>query len=195
VTMMKKYINPIMALLVVIIFFISVPAAYAGDLHVNDYSFIRKLLLQPDPDFEPFIGSELCDAFIWLIDNDNTPQRDRIVDHAISFFRYTEDERAVPYLIQYLDEYPMDCLYNLGYFSTPESCRALLDYVNDDDLFNRRFAIEALGKLDFTVSDDMWDLRDDVIKALNKRSMVEKEDFILKILNDSVIAIQSQVIE
>jgi HEAT repeat protein len=168
--------------------------SFAGDLPVNDVQLIRKMLLQPDADFSPFIGEDLCDAFIWLIDNDNTPQRERVVHNAITRMWQTGDERAVPYLIEYLDEYPMDCLYNLGYFSTPESCNALLAHISDKDEFNRRFAAQSLGKLDYTVSDEMWGLRDTVLTKLGVRLEKEKEEWILPILNDAFIAVSAQVL-
>jgi len=168
--------------------------SYAGDMPVNDVEFIRKMLLQPDADFSPFIGEDLCDAFIWLIENDNTPQRERVVHHAIARMWQTGDERAVPYLIEYLYEYPMDCLYNLGYFSTPDSCNTLLAHISDKDEFNRRFAAQSLGNLDYTVSDEMWGLRDTALAKLGERLEKEKEDWMLPIINDAYMAVSIQVL-
>jgi hypothetical protein len=169
------------------------PPSMAGDIPVSDVEFVRRMLLQPDADFSPFIGEDLCDAFIWLIENDDTPQRERVVNRAVARFWVTGDERAVPYLIDYLDEYTMDCLYNLGEFSIPESCKALLGYVDDEDEFNRRFSVESLGKLDFTVSEEMWELRDDVLSALGERLKVEEEEWIMPIINDAYLAVSAQV--
>ena len=167
--------------------------SFAGDMPVNDVQFIRKMLLQPDADFSPFIGEELCSAFIWLIDNDQTPQRERVVHRAVARLWQTGDERAVPYLIDYMDEYAMDCLYNLGYFPTPDSCNTLLAHVNDDDEFNRRYAAQSLGKLDYTVSDEMWALRDTALAELADRLENEKEEWMLPIISDAYMAVTIQV--
>ena len=165
----------------------------AGDLPAPDVEIVRKMLLQPNVDFSPFDGSELCNAFIWLIEYDNTPQRERVVKHAIARFWVTGDERAVPYLIEYMDEYTLNCLYGLGEFSTPESCNALLKHLDDEDEFNRRFASQSLGKLDYTVSEEMWELRDGVLDRLAKRLDLEEEEWILPLLNKAFAAVDAQV--
>jgi len=166
------------------------PKATAGNYPVTDVDFIRKMLLQPDADFSPFIGSELCDAFIYLIDNDDN---ERVVHRAVARLWQTEDERSVPYLIEYTGKYTMDCLYGLGWFSTPESCQTLLAYLNDEDEFNRRFSAQSLGKLDYTVSEEMWALRDTVLAKLGERLEKEKEEWILPIINDAFMAVSAQV--
>jgi HEAT repeat protein len=165
-------------------------ASTAGDLPVPGVDFIRKMLLLPDADFSIFIGSELCDALMYLIEND---EYERVVHHAVGRLWETGDERSVPYLIDYLDEYPLDCLYSLGYFSTPESRNTLLAHLGDEDEFNRRFAAQSLGKLDFTVSEEMWELRDGALTALQERLGKEEEEWILPILNDAILAINAQV--
>ena len=168
-----------------------VSGASAGNYPVNDVDLIRKMLLQPDADFSLFIGGELCDAFMYLIDTDDN---ERVVHRAVARLWQTGDERSVPYLIEYMDKYPMDCLYGLGSFSTPDSCYALLAHLNDDDEFNRRFSAQSLGKLDYTVTDEMWSLRDTVLAKLGERFEKEKEEWILPILSDAYMAVSVQVL-
>lgn len=162
----------------------------AEGLPVTNVEFIRKLLLQPDNDFSIFDKTELCNAFIYLIEYDDN---DVVVEHAVASLWVTEDERAIPILIENIENYPLHCLYGLGYFSTPKSCNALLAHIGDDDEFNRRFAAQSLGKLDFTVSEEMWELRDDVLNGLTKRLSLETEEWIHPILNKAIAAIDAQV--
>jgi len=99
----------------------------------------------------------------------------------------------VPYLIEYIDIYTLDCLFGLGHFSTPDSCKTLLKYINDEDEFNRRFSVQSLGKLDFTVSDEMWELRENVLNSLHERLLKEKEEWILPFLNEAFTAVDVQI--
>ncbi len=185
---MRKYIILFTACLAILFF--AAPAS-AGDVPVNDYGVIRNLLFQPDMDFSLFIGDQLCDAFIYLINEDES---ERVVHSAIKTIWVTGDERSVEYLVEYLEDeaVTMDCLYGLGHFSTVESYNALTGYLDDEDEFNRRFAAQSLGELDFTVSDEMWALRDDALALLNGRLAVEKQDWIHPIIKDGIAAVASQ---
>ena len=166
-------------------------SASAGDLPVNDYELIRKLLLQPDMDFSIFIGEQLCDALIYLVENDDN---ERVVHHALAVMWVTGDERCVPYLIENLDDedVTMDCLYGLGYFSTVDSYGALAGYLDDENEFNRRFAVESLGNLDFTVSDKMWELRPDALALMNERLSTEEQEWILPIIEEGIRKVYEQ---
>jgi HEAT repeat protein len=164
--------------------------ATAGDLPVADVDFIRKMLLLPDNDFTVFDETELCDAFIYLIETDDD---ERVVHNAIASIWITGDERAVPYLIDYLDECALDCLYGLGWFSTVESFDALAGYLDDEDEYNRRFSAQSMGNLDYTVSDEMWALRERAIDLLRERLEIEEKEWILPILEEAVGSVESQV--
>lgn len=167
----------------------------AGDLPADDIEYIRLLLLQPDIDFTQFMGDELCDSLMYIIDNDNTSQRDMVVRRALCALPETGDERAVEYLVEYIPEHPLDCIYGLGEFSTVESCDALLNYIDNEDRFVRRFAVQSLGMLDFTVSEDLWAKRDLVLASLSERMEIETEEWILPIIEVSFTASASQVFE
>ena len=156
--------------------------AFAGDMPVADIDMVRAILLQPDFDYTIFDGEALCTSLIYLIENDDTDIRDKVVRRALCALPETGDERAVEYLIEYIDEYSLDCLYGFGDFSTPESCNALMGHIEDEDEFNRRYAAQSLGKLDYTVSDEMWELRDDALDRLAGRFEAETEEWIIPIL-------------
>ena len=180
-----------MILLLGVVMIISIPVgANAQDLPVPSVEFIRKMLLLPDNDFTIFDKYELCTAFIYLIETDDD---DVVVEHAVASLWVTEDERSVPYLVENIEDYPLHALYGLGHFSTVESCKALLTHINDEDEFNRRFSAESLGKLDFTASEEMWELRDDALDGLTKRLSQEKEEWIIPFLNKAIAAIGVQV--
>jgi hypothetical protein len=167
------------------------PAASATEgIPVPSTDFIRKMLLLPDNDFTIFDKYQLCTAFLYLIDTDDN---DLVVKNAVASLWITEDERAVPYLIDNLENYSMHALYGLGHFSTVDSCEALLKYINDEDEFNRRFSAQSLGQLDYTVSDEMWELRDDVLAGLTKRLSLEEENWIIPFLEKSIAAIDAQI--
>ena len=153
--------------------------ALAGDVPVPDIDTVRIILVQPDFDYSMFIGEELCTALIYIIENDQTQIREKLVGKALCALPETGDERAVEYLIEYIDDYPLDCLYGLGEFSTPESCMALLNHLTNEDEFNRRFAARSLGVIDYTVSDEMWVLRDEVLIQLVDRIETEPEEWLM----------------
>jgi len=165
---------------------------YAGDLPVDDVETIRMLIVQPDADMSVFDGQQLCAALIDIIDNYDGDLRDKYVKAALGWLRVTEDERSVEYLVEYLDDFPMNCLHGLGHFSTVESVNALKGYLDDDDEFNRRFAAESLGMLDYTVSDEMWVLRDGIIDMLSERYFLEEKEWILPVIDESIVKIESQ---
>ena len=143
-------------IIILFMFLMSPSASMAGDLPADDIEYIRLLLLQPDIDFTQFRGDELCDSLMYIIDYDNTSQRDMVVRRALCALPETGDERAVAYLVEYIPEHPLDCIYGLGEFSTVGSCDTLLNYIDNADRFVRRFAAQSLGMLDFTVSEDLW---------------------------------------
>jgi hypothetical protein len=182
-------------ILIIILACAFVSPAIAGDTPVPDIDMVRKILLQPDFDYTIFIGEDLCTSLIYLIENDDTEIRDRVVRRALCALPDTGDERAVEYLIEYIDDHPLDCLYGLGDFPTPESCDALMAHLDDDDEFNRRYAAQSLGNLDFTVSDEMWELRDECVALLNERLELEEEEWILPIIEDGIKAVEGQVRE
>lgn len=185
----------LLTILVMLTGFIWPMQSDAGEMHVYDTETIRMMIVQPDVDMSIFVGEELCTALIDIIDNYDGDYRDRYVKAALGWFRVTEDERSVEYLIEYLDEYTMNCLHGLGHFSTVASFNALKGYLDDEDEFNRRFAVESLGKLDYTVSDEMWELRDGCIALLNDRLETEGEEWILPIIEEGIGAVESQVRE
>lgn len=187
---MRKFVLSI--ILTTLFTLLWVGQTYAGDLPVDDVGTIRMLIVQPDVDMSVFDGEQLCTALMEIIDNYDGDLRDRYVKAALGWLRVTEDERSVEYLVEYLDEFPMNCLHGLGHFSTVESCNALKGYLNDEDEFNRRFAAESLGKLDFTVSDEMWVLRDGVISLLSERYFLEEKEWILSVIDESIVNIESQ---
>jgi hypothetical protein len=164
----------------------------AGDYPVPDVETVRILTVQPDVDLSVFIGAELCDALIDIIDNYDGEYRDRYVHAALCWLRVTGDERAVDYYVDHLAEYPLDCLYGLGHFSTVVSFEALKNYLSDEDEFNRRFAAESLGMLDYTVSDEMWDIRDEALTLLGERFEAEEKEWILPIIDEAVVLVRSQ---
>ena len=168
---------------------------YAGDLPVDNVETIRMMIVQPDADMSVFDGEQLCTALIDIIDNCEGDLRDKYVKAALGWLRVTEDERSVEYLVEYLDEFPMNCLHGLGHFSTVESVNALKGYLDDEDEFNRRFAAESIGKLDFTVSDEMWILRDGIIDMLRERYFLEEKEWLLPVIDESIVKIESQVRE
>jgi HEAT repeat protein len=182
-----------MILIPAILLILTAAPATAQGLPVTDVHFIHNMLLTYDPDFELFDKTQLCTAFIWLIENDGDK---RVVDNAVANLWHTADERSIPYIIKYLDndDLRLDCLFELGYFSTQESCNALLGYIGSDDEFERNISARALGRLDYTESDEMWNLHSDVLDALRRRMTVEKEDWIQRTLNDSFIAVDAQVL-
>jgi HEAT repeat protein len=185
----------ILTIIITIIGATASPTVLAGDISVPDVETVRLLLLQPDMDFTIFDGEELCSALIYLIENDGTDIRDKIVRRALCNLPETGDERAVEYLMEYIDDYPLDCLYGLGDFSTPESCNALLDYTDNDDESIRRFSAQSLGKLDYTVSDEMWELRDSALAELAAMLENETEEWIIPKIEKAYSNIASQVRE
>lgn len=170
-------------------------ASVAGDIPAGDIEFVRLLLLQPNIDFTLFDGDELCDSLIYIIEYDTTSQRDMVVRRALCALPETGDERAVEYLVDYIPDYPLDCLQGLGRFSTVDSCDALLYYVNHDDVFVRRFTAESLGTLDYTVSEEMWAKRDLVLARLSGRLQVETEEWIIPIIEASFTVSTNQVFD
>ena len=183
-------------ILIILIACIAVASpAFAGDMPVADIDMVRAILLQPDFDYTIFDGEALCTSLIYLIENDDTDIRDKVVRRALCALPETGDEGAVEYLVEYIDDYPLDCLYGLGDFSTPESCNALIGHLEDYDEFNRRYAAQSLGKLDYTVSDEMWELRDECFALLNDRFETEEEEWILPIIEAGMEAVESQIRE
>lgn len=183
-----------MKILIILIAGIAVASpAFAGDIPIPDIDMVRTILLQPDFDYTIFDGEELCTSLIYLIENDDTDIRDKVVRRALCALPETGDERAVEYLIEYIDEYPLDCLYGLGDFSTLGSCNTLMGHIEDEDEFNRRYAAQSLGKLDYTVSDEMWEHRDDALDRLAGRLEAETEEWIIPILEVAYGNIANQV--
>ena len=186
-----------------ILYFIIIPfmlmltpsASMAGDIPATDIEYVRMLLLQPNIDFNLFDGNELCDSLIYIIENDTTSQRDMVVRRALCALPETGDERAVEYLVDYIPDYPLDCLQGLGNFSTVESCDALANYIDDDDVFIRRFTAESLGRLDYTVSEEMWAKRDPVLARLSGRLEAETEDWMIPIIEASFTVSANQVFD
>jgi hypothetical protein len=191
----NRKVNILYFIIIPFMFLFSSSASMAGDLPAGDIEFVRMLLLQPDIDFTQFRGDELCDTLMYIIDNDQTSQRDRIVRRALCALPETGDERAVEYLIEYIPDYPLDCLDGLGKFSTVESCDTLLYYIGNEDRFVRRFSIQSLGRLDFTASEDMWAKRDLVLTSLSNRMEVETEDWIFPVIEASFTASSEQVFD
>lgn len=172
--MMKIFISIALFFLVTA----TVPAS-AGDVPVPDPDVVRIFLMQPDFDYTIFVDSEFCTALIYLIENDESEIRENLVRRAICALPETGDERAVEYLIEYIDDYPLDCLYGLGEFSTPESCIALMNNLTSEDEFNRCYAARSLAVIDFTVSDEMWALREEVATLLVDRIETEPEEWLM----------------
>ncbi len=194
-TSSTKIINPLYFILIPLLLMLASSPAMAGDIPASDVEYIRMLLLQPDVDFTLFRGDELCDTLMYIIDNDRTSQRDMVVRRALCALPETGDDRAVDYLTEYIPEHPLDCLDGLGHFSTVESCDTLLYYIDNEDRFVRRFAAQSLGKLDFTVSDEMWAKHDLVLSSLSERMKIETEEWILPIIELSFTTSSAQVFD
>ncbi|MCX6644815.1 MAG: HEAT repeat domain-containing protein [bacterium] len=68
----------------------------------------------------------------------------RVVAGAVVLLGQSEDPRAVPVLIDAIDTYPSQALYNLGNFSTVEALNALTANVRNEDVEARDNCAEAL---------------------------------------------------
>ena len=179
--------------IIILLIMTAATPALAGDVAVPDIDMVRTILVQPDFDYSIFIGEELCTALIYIIENDQTEIRDKLILKSLCALPETEDERAVKYLAEYIDEYPLDCLYGLGDFSTTDSCKALMAHLADDDELSRRYATQSLGKLDYTITDEMWTLRGEALAKLANRIEAETEEWLIPFLETAYENITIQV--
>jgi HEAT repeat protein len=69
---------------------------------------------------------------------------ERVVAGAVALLGQSEDPRAVPILIDAIDTYPSQALYNLGNFSTVEALNALTANVRNEDVEARDNCAEGL---------------------------------------------------
>ena len=166
---------------------------FAGDYPAPDNDRLRLLILQPHRDFSMFEDESLATGLMVLIDEEDSEFRDRIVKASLIELAKTEDERAVQYMIDYMDEFPLNALVGLEHFSTPESVEALLGHIGDEDEFTRRFASQSLGMLDYTGSDDMCDLKQVVLSALKEMLSTEDADWLWEHIEKAIASVSSQV--
>ncbi|MFH1676269.1 MAG: hypothetical protein ABIC40_04510, partial [bacterium] len=112
---------------------------------------IRRMLTAEDNGlfFEMWTNEEIVCSCIDLYYNDPPDAfiHDRVITGAVVLLGMTGDKRAVPVLIDAIDRYPAQVLYNLGNFPTIDSLNALVENIDSENLEARDNAAEGLRRM------------------------------------------------